>query len=122
MPAVEGVKELTAKLKALPDKSASVVVGYTQAYALYVHEDLEAHHPVGQAKFLEEPARTNASRLAAAYVDARRRGLNNEQALLLCALMLQRESQKLCPVDTGALRASAFTRADSGGAASKLTS
>jgi hypothetical protein len=22
-------------------------------YAVYVHEDLEAHHPVGQAKFLE---------------------------------------------------------------------
>jgi hypothetical protein len=24
-------------------------------YAIYVHEDLEAHHAVGQAKFLEEP-------------------------------------------------------------------
>lgn len=24
-------------------------------YAVYVHEDLDAHHPVGQAKFLEQP-------------------------------------------------------------------
>lgn len=31
-----------------------IVVGGTSApYAIYVHEDLEAFHPVGQAKFLE---------------------------------------------------------------------
>lgn len=27
----------------------------TEGYAIYVHENLEAHHPVGQAKFLEQP-------------------------------------------------------------------
>jgi len=28
-------------------------VGATQFYAIFVHENLEARHPVGQAKFLE---------------------------------------------------------------------
>ena len=33
-------------------------VGYTQHYAIYVHENLEANHPNGgEAKFLEKPAR-----------------------------------------------------------------
>jgi hypothetical protein len=35
-----------------------VILGFGGAsapYALYVHENLEAHHPVGQAKFLETP-------------------------------------------------------------------
>lgn len=36
------------------DISVSIVVGGPSApYALYVHENLEAHHPIGQAKFLE---------------------------------------------------------------------
>ena len=34
-----------------------VEVGYVAEYAVYVHEDLFAHHNVGQAKFLEQPMR-----------------------------------------------------------------
>ncbi len=34
------------------------------------------------------------------------------QGLLVAGLRLQREAMQLCPVDTGALRASAFTRLD----------
>lgn len=34
-----------------------VIVGYTQSYAIYVHEDLFAFHNVGYAKYLENPAR-----------------------------------------------------------------
>lgn len=30
-------------------------MGFTANYALYVHEDLEAHHKKGRAKFLEIP-------------------------------------------------------------------
>lgn len=33
-----------------------VEVGHSAAYAIYVHEDLEARHKVGQAKFLEAAA------------------------------------------------------------------
>ena len=32
------------------------------AYVLAVHEDLSAHHPVGKAKFLEDPVRDYATR------------------------------------------------------------
>lgn len=34
-------------------------------YALYVHEDLEAHHPVGQAKYLEQPLMESSPHMAA---------------------------------------------------------
>lgn len=40
----------------------SVIVGFTEEYAVYVHENLEAHHPVGQAKFLEQPLRENTDK------------------------------------------------------------
>lgn len=43
-------------------KNPSVIVGYTEEYAIFVHENLEAHHPVGQAKFLEQPLRENTDK------------------------------------------------------------
>lgn len=36
-----------------------VIVGFSAAYAIYVHENLEAHHDTGQAKFLESALRDN---------------------------------------------------------------
>jgi hypothetical protein len=101
--------------KASTDDKASVTVGYTQSYAIYVHENMEAKHPVGQAKFLEQPARMLQPVLAQIVTDAKARGQTLAQGLVLAGLRLQRESQMLCPVDTGALRASAFTRLDGKG-------
>lgn len=89
-----------------------VVVGYTAAYAVYVHEDLEARHPVGQAKFLEQPMRQLAPVLSQMIADALKRGVKLTAALYLAGLKLQAASQALTPVDTGALRASAFTRVE----------
>lgn len=41
--------------------SCAIVAGGPAAdYAIHVHENLEAHHPVGQAKFIEEPLRESA--------------------------------------------------------------
>ena len=37
----------------------AVEVGFSAAYAVYVHENLEAHHPTGQAQFLESALRDN---------------------------------------------------------------
>ena len=31
----------------------TIFVGYTAEYAIFVHEDENAHHPVGESKFLE---------------------------------------------------------------------
>lgn len=120
MAKVEGlqrlVQQLRAKAAGLKDMNVSVQVGYTQSYAIYVHENMEAVHPVGQAKFLEQPARemSNSGQLGATVRKNLQAGKTMSQSLLIAGLLLQRESMKLCPVDTGALRASAFTRLDTG--------
>jgi hypothetical protein len=110
-----GVEGLIAKLRqkaatARKNAAASVVVGFSQSYALPVHENLEAYHPVGQAKFLEQPARQLRPVFADIIKRAVTAGKTMSQALLLAGLRLQREAMLLTPVDTGALRASAFTR------------
>lgn len=112
MAKITGVEAVRAALRARLKKGfgASVIVGYTQAYAIYVHENLEAHHPVGQAKFLEQPAREEADKLGEIVATAVKKGSTLPEALLLAGLYLQRASQLLVPVDTGALKGSAFTR------------
>lgn len=143
MAKIEGIKTLIAqlgKLKAKFDNDGKcVVVGYTQAYALFVHEmvpgqprppmsdeqrramfaaiaerEARGHVPwaVGQPKFLEQPARelSNDGELARIVVTVIKKGGTPLQGLLMAGLRLQRESQILCPVDTSALKASAFTR------------
>jgi len=91
-----------------------VVVGFTQNYAIYVHENLEAYHLVGQAKFLEQPARelSQGGVLSRIVVEVMRQGKTMMQGLLLAGLRIQREAQRLVPVDTGALKNSAFTRVE----------
>ena len=41
----------------------SAEMGYRADYAIYPHERLELHHPVGKAKFLEDPMNRNAPKL-----------------------------------------------------------
>lgn len=67
--------------------------------------------PVGkaQAKFLETPAREKRGRIGEIIVSAVEGGASIEQGLVLAGMFLQRESQMLVPVDTGKLKASAFT-------------
>jgi hypothetical protein len=119
MAVIHNFDRLTAKLRtmaarAMTDENVQVTVGYTQSYAIFVHERMDLHHPVGQAKFLEQPAREMAQNntLTNIVFEARKNGATMSEALVLAGLRLQRESQKLCPVATGALRASAFTRLD----------
>jgi len=40
-----------------------VTLGFHTDYAVYVHENLQAHHPVGQAKFLESAVQENVDYL-----------------------------------------------------------
>jgi hypothetical protein len=112
MAKVEGVRAVIRMLKkrAKGMEPASVVVGYEAEYAIYVHEDLNAHHDVGQAKYLEEPARTYARQIRDIIAQRLREGKTLLQALYLGGLFLQRKSQELCPVDLNNLRPSAFTR------------
>lgn len=108
----EVIKKLRDIAKRVSKKyEGNVVVGYEAAYAVYVHEDLTASHPNGgQAKYLEQPARTKAKEIREVVNAAMARGATVEKALFMGGLKLQRESQLLVPVDTGYLRASAFTK------------
>lgn len=115
MPQITGIAELNRKLKELEKqytggkKRIIVQVGFTAAYAIYVHEDTQARHSVGQAKYLESPARQYASDLGtiASKITAATRSM--EKGLLAAGLRLQREAQQLTPVDTGNLKNSAYT-------------
>jgi hypothetical protein len=123
--AIVEMNKLIAKLqglavKASKEKRVSVAVGYTQSYAIYVHENLQAQHKEGkQAKYLEEPFRRLASEgtLAGIIAAAWEAGKTVAQAMLLAGLRVQRESMKVVPIDTGALKNSAFTSLEVGNTA-----
>lgn len=114
MPNLQGIKALQVKLKKLADdsKKVSVVVGYSGTnYGVHVHENLAMNHPNGgQAKFLEQPAREMGKELGDTAKKVVANGGTLEQGLIIAGLKLQRESQKLVPVDTGALKNSAYTK------------
>jgi len=126
------ISQMRAKAaKATQDADCSVAVGYTAAYAIYVHENLEMKlrgqpRPLtkaggsqgdywdppgrGQSKFLEDPFRQNRREYAAIVRDEVRKGRTLAQAMVAAGLQLQRDSQLLVPVHYGVLKASAFTR------------
>jgi len=90
--------------------NGNVIVGYSASYAVHVHEDMNAKHNEGQkAKYLEQPAREIQGELGTIIKGVVKGGGSVIQGLLVAGLRLQRESQKLVPVDTGNLKASAFT-------------
>jgi hypothetical protein len=68
--------------------------------------------PQGKAgpKFLEGPARELHAEIGRIVAEALLTGATMATALLRAGLRLQRESQQRVPVDTGNLKASAFTR------------
>ena len=111
---IDGLDTVIAALQKKADAAAkdkvSVAVGYSAAYALYLDQDRQAHHANGQAGFLSDTAKEMAGQLGETVKNGLAQGLSMEQSLLLAGLELQAESQKRCPVDTGACRSSAYTR------------
>lgn len=126
---IQNVDRLIQKLKAKyansGDPNPGVVVGYTAAYALYVHENVEMKwkgkkrrkphkgfywdpQGRGQAKFLEGPARELKQEFQRIVREAMAGGTTLLKALKLCGLRLLRESQQRVPVDLGNLKGSAF--------------
>lgn len=107
---VEGVKQkllqLMRRFGGRPKEE--VVVGFAQNYAIYVHE-IQANHPVGQWKYLETAYRNNKENVRTIIADSLRQKMTLIQAQLRAGLKVQRDAQELTPVDTGALKASAFT-------------
>ena len=68
--------------------------------------------PTGRAGFLLDVSREMSSQLRAEVTAGMRAGIGMLKSLLRAGLLLQRESQRNVPVDTGNLRASAFTRVE----------
>lgn len=99
--------------EAIEANSAEARVGYTANYAVFVHEINKNYRNGKQWKYLERPARqlNNSGELGQIIIRAVKGGAKLQQALFLAALRIQRDSQKEVPVDTGNLKASAFTRA-----------
>lgn len=50
----------------------AVIVAYQAEYAIHVHEDLEARHPTGEAKFLEKAVTRKQSEIVEAIRDEAR--------------------------------------------------
>lgn len=114
MPKIEGLDRVVAKLEAMHrrEENVSVITGFTQSYALFVHENMTAQHAPGKrAKYLEEPARrlSNEGTLGRIVEQVYRKTKDMGKALLIAGLRIQREAQRIVPIDTGALKASAFT-------------
>lgn len=61
-PVDTGALRASAFTEAESGSNPSVIVGFEEEYAIFVHENLEAHHPVGQAKFLEQPLKENSDK------------------------------------------------------------
>lgn len=113
MAKIEGTQRLMYKLKAKHtkgNKKPVAVTGYAMVYAIYVHENLNARHAEGKmAKYLTGPARVYRKEIAKLVRDTYKSTGNLEAAVLIGALFLQRMSQEIVPIDTGALRSSAYT-------------
>ena len=125
---VEGLESLTSKLRKAADRaeSASVIVGYQTAYAVYIHEmpdpktlGKNVPRPSGLGeywgpsqygpKFLERPARGLARELGRMVRVVYKATKNLQQSLVVAGMRLQRESMQQVLVEYGILRASAFT-------------
>jgi hypothetical protein len=80
-------------------------ISFLAPHAIHVHEDLEAHHEQGQAKFVEQPLRENASDLSKMVKQLVREGKTLRQAILITAnWVLEEKIKPIVPVDTGELR------------------
>lgn len=113
---VDGLKAVKTVLEELQDEATkdqvTYVVGYTQNYALAVHENPTSARSQKRGKsnkYLEKPARNDEQNIARVVRETYEQTKSLDQALMVGGLYLQRISQEIVPIDTGALRVSAFT-------------
>jgi len=65
VPVLTGNLKGSAYTRKVSAHEPAVEVGFTAAYAIYVHENLEAHHDNGEAKFLERSLNENRREILA---------------------------------------------------------
>lgn len=98
------------RVKAQLDGRATTRVGYSAPHAVPVHERLDQHHAKGQAKYLEQPLRTEQKTMANIIRQRLMARESLKKAQLAAANHLMSVSIKLVPVDKGELRDSKFIK------------
>lgn len=102
-------RKLGERIKSAREADVSAVTGFTQTYAVIVHEDMDAAHAPGKtAKYLEIPLKQNMRVIVELVNKVYLRTGDLGQGLLAGCKFLHGLSRQIVPVDTGALRASAF--------------
>ena len=114
MPRLVNFTKLQKKLQQMEKKSKAdanvgVTVGFCQNYAVWVHERQATHKEGKQWKYLSTPARQLESELGQIILTVYKTTGNMLKSLLVAGMRLQREAQQIVPIDTAALKASAFT-------------
>lgn len=112
---VTGIKEVQRALTKLSKAhiGENIVVGFTQNYAIYVHENRGSRHTTGKAGFLLDNAIELRGEMASTIAEVTRKTGSVEKGLAVAGTRLQAAAQEDTPVDLGALKASAFTARES---------
>lgn len=110
---IDGVDKVIVSIEKMSikgKKKLTLNIGYEADYAIYVHENLNARHINGRAKFLEKPARMLSKKISDMVKDTLQRKRGLEEGLMKSGNMLLDASKKEVPVDTGNLRDSGFVK------------
>lgn len=115
MATITGVDKLREQMSSRIQKATKLskavgYVGYSAEYANYVHENMEAFHRVGQAKYLTTAINKFLPKMTNMLKEELKDGGDPKAAIQKVLLAIKYESQKLVPVDTGFLRSSAYTK------------
>lgn len=124
---VHGLSQLQVQLtkyanKARRETKRKVLVGFSAPYAAYVHENVEMvlrglprpsgrgvyWGPHGQAKFLEEPARTLRAQIAARIAQVTKSTHSVTRGMYSGGVLLRDAAKARVPVEYGELRDSAY--------------
>lgn len=117
MPKLEGFDKIHIRLEERKRRvsggaTPTVRTGYEAEYAVHVHEDRQAHHPIGKAGFLIDPFRRLRAELRKQIADDLRKGIPLKTALLRAGVKVQYYSEMEVPVLTGFLKSTAFTKVE----------
>ena len=113
MARVLGIERLQKQFQAQSLKGRvrlTAVAGYAAPYAIYVHEDPFADHPIGKWKFLEDPLRRGRGYMGRLIKQSLRRKRSLADAVLVALAWLEQASKDEVPIDTGELHDSWFVR------------
>ncbi len=112
---LQGTRKFSANIKRLKNqvretKNAAVVVGFSQRYAIFVHEHIPANatYRVGRSKYLESTSREFSEVLGQDIVRGVKAGRPLLEVLLETGQVLLNATKEVTPLKTGALRASGF--------------